>query len=168
MEDLELFADRRGVIRSAALPDARLRGALRSAARRGELVRLARGAYVRAETAGRLGRDALYRAVIHAAAVGRLPVDGLLCGPSALALWRLPALEAWPTTVHVVSLGSERGRHAGILVRHGSSRVDPGAVVDGLPVTSLARTVIDTAARGPLAAGLMAADAALRGITDCP
>ena len=113
----------------------------------------------------RLDRDAHYRATIHAAAVGRLPDDALLCGPSALALWRLPTLAVWPPTVHTVSPGSARGRHAGILTRHGTSRVDHGVEIDGLPVTSLARTVIDTAAREPLAAGLMAADAALRGLT---
>lgn len=139
------------------------RSAIRHHLARGELVRLARGAYLDAAIWARLDSDERYRATIHAAAGGSLASDELLCGPSALALWRLPSLESRPSTVHSVRPNLTSGRRVGTLVRHISMRADAGVEIDGLPVTSLARTVVDASAEAALGAGLMAADAALRG-----
>lgn len=163
MFDVTLFADDRGLIRLARVPDACDRRALSREAARGRLRRLAPGAYLEEEVWSRLDTDARYRALVHAAATGRIADDELLCGPSALALWRLPVLSTWPPTVHTVRPSRGRGRRSGILMRHVTSRAEPGDRIDGLPVTSLARTIVDTAATAPLAAGLMTADAALRG-----
>lgn len=163
MPELSLYADARGIIRARAIVDPGHRSALRHHVRRGNLVRLARGAYLGAASWRCLDADERYRALIHAAATGLLAEDELLCGPSSLALWRLPTLGPWPSSVHAVRPHRSSGRRAGILVRHVTRRDDAGAEIDGLRVTGLARTVADASASGMLGAGLMAADAALRG-----
>lgn len=162
MRHLDALANARGLIHTRGLTPADRR-AVERATDRGTLVRLARGSFLAGSTWAALDHDARYRARLHAVATALADGD-LLSDVSALALWRLPAISAWPTTVHCVGPRHDWGRRAGVLVRHTTTRPDPGAVIDGLPVTSLARTVIDTAAREPLAAGLMAADAALRGL----
>ena len=164
MIDLSCYADARGIIRVNRVADAGHRSAVRLLVQRGQLIRLARGAYLDARVWGRLTADERYRARIHAAAGGRVAADELLCGPSALALWRLPALRDWPDEVHSVRRTASGGRRTGLLVRHATARMDGGSTIDGLPVTSLARTVADVSAAGELGAGLMAADAALRGM----
>lgn len=159
MDDL---ADDRGLIRLRGISAPAHRSAVVDAARRGALTRLARGVYVDTSVWDRLDADARYRAVVHAAA-GGLAGDELLCGPSALALWRLPTPHRWPDAVHSVRPSRGGGRHSGGPVRHVTSRPEPGEVIGGLPLTSLARTVADTSGTSSLASGLMAADAALRG-----
>ncbi|KRF32624.1 hypothetical protein [Yonghaparkia sp. Soil809] len=156
------FADDRGLIRLRGIATPSDRSATIDAARRSTLIRLARGVYIHYEAWDQLDPDARYRALVHAAS-GGLASDELLCGPSALALWRLPTIDGWPSTVHSVRPSRGGGRHSGGLIRHVTSRPDPGEHIDGLPVTSLARTVSDVSATRSLAAGLMAADAAVRG-----
>lgn len=164
MSDLTPYADKRGIIRSVRIADAGDRSALRRHALEGSLVRLARGAYLDQRMWAQLSKDERYRAIVHAVAGAGLHDDDVLCGPSALALWRLPSLDAWPAGAHLVRPRRSGGHGRAQIVRHTTSRPYLRAEIDGLPVTSLARTVVDTAARGPLAAGLMAADAALRGL----
>lgn len=168
--DLSTFSDRDGLVRVGALDDPGFRRNLDRAVDRGEYIRLARGACISAAVWLGLDRHAKYRARIHAAAVGRLHPHDLVAGPSAAALWRLPWLDAWPETVHLLRTDVTGGRHSssrrpGGLVRHTAGQRDDGARIDRLPVTSLARTVADAAATTSMAASVMVADAALRGIT---
>ncbi|RZT57460.1 hypothetical protein EV140_2578 [Microcella alkaliphila] len=163
MEILRQYADPSGLVRAMAVTDEGHRRLISREVARGRLVRVARGAYLPSHVWASLDEDARYRAIVHAAATGRLASDELICHRSAAALWRLPSFEPWPATVHTVRPARGQGRRNGIVVRHVSAQPDPGAEVDGLPVTSLARTVTDVASTESLANGLIAVDAALRG-----
>lgn len=168
--DFAALSDNDGLIRIGGLDDPGYRRSLHRAVERGEYIRLARGACISATVWAGLDRNAQYRARIQAAAVGRLHPNDLIAGPSAAALWRLPWLDAWPETVHLLRTDLTGGRHSssrrpGALVRHTARQRDDGTRIDRLPVTSLARTVADTAATTSMAASVMVADAALRGLT---
>lgn len=79
---------------------------------------------------------------------------------SAAALWGMPRIEDWPTTVDVL-VPDIRIRSSKVVCKH----VGPPAtttVRDGLTVTSAARTVVDVARTSSLATGVAAADFALR------
>lgn len=166
MADLSPYADERGLIRLGRIRDAGHRSVVRTMCLEGSLIRLSRGHYLDSALWRSLDADERYRARIHAA-TGACPLasEEQLCGPSALAMWRLPALDGWPDGVHTVEPKRGRGRRSGILIRYVTSRVTAAASIDGLAVTTLARAVADAAATGSLAAGLLAADAALRGTT---
>lgn len=131
------------------------------AAQRGELVRLSPGTYVRAAEWGALGVDERYRMVV-AAALARLHRDDVLSHWSAAALWRLPVIGAWPSTVHVTAPVETARRSTTVLVRHRRDRVDAPAEVDGMPVTSLAETVLDMARIASFPVAVAMGDAALR------
>lgn len=134
---------------------------LRHAVARGTLERIRRGAYREPPpdgTAGRarreLARDRL-RAVHH-----QLGGDHVFSHASAALLWGVPLWEA-PRRTHVLQRSGASGRSAADVVRHRGlpdRRVD----VDGLPVTTLARTVVDCATTLHPLSGLVVADGALR------
>ncbi|MGO3327113.1 hypothetical protein [Gordonia sp. (in: high G+C Gram-positive bacteria)] len=121
-----------------------------SALRAGELRAVARGRYILAsDLAGRDdAADVFYRAQCVAAATG--PGRPVLSHDSAAAIHRIPLLYPDHEHVHVVTGrdagGSRRSRriiHAGLL------RAGDVVEVDGVQVTSVARTAVDVA----LAAG---------------
>lgn len=133
---------------------------LRRAFRAGSLVRVRHGAYVPAETWASADAAEQHRLRVHAAA-RRLsaPVFG---HESAAAVWRLPLLGDWPPNVHVVvpvSCGTPTTRG---VRRHRVADLPESRQVDGLDVTTVARTVVDLARTGSFARGLVLADDALR------
>ncbi|MGY6498192.1 MAG: hypothetical protein ACXIUP_08195 [Microcella sp.] len=158
------YADDRGMIRVATLNDAAIRARAAAGARRGELIRLARGCYLPTPIWNTLDQDARYRARIRAAVAGRLAPDELLCGMSAAALWRLSLPGEWPADVHTVRPRNGGGRRSGIVTRHSTSVADAGAWVEGLPVTTVERTVADLAGAHSRYVGVAVADAALAGL----
>lgn len=164
MITLSDYADDRGLIRVATINDPGVRAQTAAGARRGELVRLARGCYLPTTLWDSLEPDARYRARIRAAVTGRLAPDELVCGISAAAMWRLPVPGRWPASVHTVRPRHGGGRRSGIVTRHSSSVPDPGDWVEGLPVTTLARTVADLAGGHSRYVGVSVADAALAGL----
>nr|WP_147375370.1 hypothetical protein [Jiangella rhizosphaerae] len=96
------------------------------------------------------------------AAMLQLAVPAVLSHVSAAVWWGLPTWNADLTTVHV----SRRDRHAPRLeagVHHHAGRLtdDEVAVVDGVPVTQAARTVVDVARILPFEPAVVIADAAL-------
>ena len=79
---------------------------------------------------------------------------------SAAAVWGLPRIEPWPTTVHVLAAHpSARGSR---LVRPHVGAPARQVVRRGLRVTSAERTVVDLARTGSLVTAVAAADHALR------
>lgn len=128
---------------------------------RGELVRLCRGAYMRAAVWSTLHPDARHRALVKAVAALSSP-DVVFSHSSAAALWRLPRIGSWPSQVHAVDAVATGGRSSHRLIRHAVGVPRVVDQIDGLVVTSLARSVVDLARTEPFAAAVAAADAALR------
>jgi hypothetical protein len=84
---------------------------------------------------------------------------------SAALVWRLPMVGAAPSLIHVMSGSAAGGRSTTQLARHGADAGDV-TIIDGLQVTSLARTVVDVARTSSFLTAVCATDAALRGEQD--
>ncbi len=127
---------------------------------RGGYVRLIRGAYLSLESWSAMDRHDRYRAVIEAAAA-RSAERLVFSHESAAALWRLPSLEAWPRVVHIAWPHTNSTRSSTVFARH--SVGIPGATVSiaGYEVTTLARTIVDLAAKRSLEVATIFTDAAL-------
>lgn len=140
---------------------------LRRARRTGELVVIRRGAYVPA-TDERLADATARHALAVRAAVAQLPAGAVVSHVSAAVLLGLRVWGVPLTRVHVTrsrESGGRQGRqvhvHAALL------RADEIVEVDGVPVTTPARTVVDTARRAPFTGSVVIADAALEaGLVD--
>lgn len=127
----------------------------------GELMPLCRGAYVPSMVWSSLGADARHRALVKAvAALERENV--VFSHTSAAALWRLPRIGPWPARIHAVGAVAKGGRSSGRLVRHVVGVPTDCEQIDGVTVTTLARTVVDLARTEPFPTAVAAADAALR------
>jgi hypothetical protein len=141
------------------------REAIRRAVRSTDLVRVRRGAYC----AGRVWEqlDDRQRHLVRAAAVVADVDAPLLTGLSAAAIWGIPTIDDLPAEVHLLAPYGGGGKsEPGVRRTSIGARGAPREVVDGLPVTSLAWTVVDLASRLGFVQGVMAADFALRaGVT---
>lgn len=129
--------------------------------RRGAEIRVAHGAYVAAGTWQALDPRSRYLVRTRAVAETRLhrPV---LSHQSAAALHGLPSLGEWPRGVHITAGRAAGGRSSGDIIRHSAKLTDDDVVeVDGLLVTSVARTVLDLAIAEPLLGSVTALDRAL-------
>ncbi len=119
--------------------------ALRRDAERGILVKLRRGAYVSAsawEASNSRERHLLRARAVLAVAVR--PVA--LAGVSAAAAWGMPIDEDWPAEVTVLDEWQGGGRsEPGVRRTAAGFRTATTEIVDGIPVTSVARTAIDVA-----------------------
>lgn len=129
--------------------------------RSGELLAIHRGVYVRAADWAEMDRDARYRARVKGAAAfaGN---DVTFSHQSAAALWRLPMIGPWPRQSHVVVDVADGGRSNTMFVRHTVGIPQEVERIDGLAVTSLARTVVDLARALSFGPAVTVADAALR------
>ncbi|MBX3194021.1 MAG: hypothetical protein KF727_02830 [Microbacteriaceae bacterium] len=136
------------------------RVALASMAARGELVRVCRGAYLPAERWNAMGSDERYRTLARAVATTSAQ-ELVFSHASAAALWQLPWLGRWPTTVHVLGPVASGGRSTSVVQRHAVGVPPRLERVEGLTVTSLGRTVVDVARLGNLERAVAVADAAL-------
>lgn len=130
------------------------------AAKAGAFRRLAHGVYLPAAEWDGLDDDQRFRARIHAAASASRP--GLVFSHhSAAALWRLPMVGRWPARPEVLVRDHRGGRsRRAFAARVGADPADTD-MIDGLSVTSLARTVIDVGRSAPLATSVAMADHAL-------
>ncbi|WP_081680919.1 type IV toxin-antitoxin system AbiEi family antitoxin domain-containing protein [Cellulomonas sp. URHD0024] len=126
----------------------------------GVLVRVRRGTYVEAEVWAGAGPGGRHRLRVLAAA-GDLP-GAVFSHQSAAAVWGLPIIGVWPAVVHVSGAWNGGGRSSGQLRWHGSELPPSPEAHDGVVVTSAARTVVDLARTCSFAAGVTAADHALR------
>lgn len=117
------------------------------------------GVWVAADTWAYLPPEQRHAALVHATDLCR--DDGAIyCCTAAAAVWGLPRVGPWPTSVHGHITGT-RIRGSDVLTYHVA---EPAAtiLVNGVSVTSPARTIIDLARRDTLATAVAAADAALR------
>lgn len=137
------------------------RSELYSRVRRGELVAVARGAYVTADAWTSLDADSRYRARVKSTAAVALR-QLVFSHHSAAALWRLPIVGRWPNQVHLVEEPSGGGRSSALVARHTVGIPTELEVIDGLNVTTLARTVVDCCKVLPFGPAVAMADAALR------
>lgn len=125
----------------------------------GELVRVVRGAYLPQAIHQAHGPRRRHRDLVGA----RVLTDqrpALFSHSSAAALWRLPRIGPWPQRVDVLADLALGGRSTPGIRRHSEGMVD-GDVIDGIPVTTLARTVVDLARIETWENAIVAADAAL-------
>ena len=132
---------------------------LRVLRRRGTLTTVRPGAYA---TALRRDDPAAWHALAVRATVAKVAPDAVVSHASAavlhgLTLWNCPL-----GRVHVTRARSSGGRCTRLLHVHAAA-LDPDDVVevDGTPVTSVARTVVDLARSLPFEPALVTADAAL-------
>lgn len=127
----------------------------------GSLTRVRRGAFMRSDDWRGLDADAQYRALIHAAATAQRG-ERVFSHQSAAALWGLPSIGPWGAEVHLLVPRATGGRSDPGVRRHALG-VPPGdvTVVEGLPTTTLARTLVDIAATMPVMWAVAAIDAAL-------
>lgn len=127
----------------------------------GDLERLRRGAYARAPENGRTPEEA-HRLLI-AATVPQLGEGAVLSHASAGVLH---GLWLWPDQLDAVHTTRPRTGGGGrrTVVRRHTSALDAAEVttLQGWPVTTLGRTVVDLARTLPYEQGVAAADAALR------
>jgi hypothetical protein len=131
--------------------------------RAGNFQQLCRSVYVPTHVWARLSRDEQYRARVHAVArvIRRSAVFSHF---SAMALWRLPMVGRWPDLPELLcesSSGRSRPAYRARLGRPPSDAV----VVDGVRITSVARTVVDVARTALLGTAVAVADAALAGFS---
>ncbi len=143
---------------------------LRKARRSGEIVRVSRGVYVpRSPTPADGSAASRDRDIALAKVVGihdRLRAQHWFARETAALVWGLP-LWTVPTTTHVLQPRRAGARHDPDVSHHlGVPAPDEGAVVLGLPVTSLELTVVDCASSLPPLDALVVADAGLRAGAD--
>ncbi len=131
------------------------------AAQAGTEFRVARGAYMAASHWQRLDERERYVARIRATAETRRSAM-VLSHWSAAAVHRLPIMGEWPAAVHVTVPPATGGRSRGNIVKHAVRLSDDDIVtVDGLLVTSPARTALDLATVGTFVDGVLAIDRVL-------
>lgn len=127
--------------------------------RRGELQRIRRGAYAVPAEAD-LDRESLHRRLVQATVPALL--DGsVVSHHSAAVLHGLPVWLPEDVRVHVTRLG-EGKRRTLLHVNPAPLTDDEIVVVDGIAVTSIARTVLDLARTRSMEQAVAAADHALR------
>ena len=123
--------------------------------------RVRRGVYAPPGSAA-AAADEQYLRAVHASS-RTLTGDALYSHESAAVILGLPVLGAWPTQVHLIAERRSGGRSQLDVVRHCLGLEDvPTRLVDGLLVTSPARTAFDLALTRSFAAAVVVMDAVLR------
>lgn len=125
------------------------------------LRRVRRGSYIDCSRWAELGDEDRFRAfVVCSYESMRSTPRPTACLYAAAVLWELPILGRWPNRVDIVT-GAGASGGSRLIRRHRVAEVPEPVDVRGIPVTPVARTVVDLARAGDLAAGLVTADAAL-------
>lgn len=137
--------------------DDRLRNLVSSRAR----VRVRRNAYRDAAELTALRVEEQHRVAVHAA-VAALDIDGIVSHQSAAVLHGLPVWGCPLDVVHLTKPRRSAGRRTSLVHIHTAPiSDDERCIVDGVAVTTLARTVFDVACAVRFEAGVALADAAL-------
>jgi hypothetical protein len=118
---------------------------LRELANRGELVRVRRGWYVSGSTWNDTPPDEHYRFLVRATAA-QASAELVLSHHSAAVMHGLPLIGPWPDTVHALLPGAAGGSSHRLVTTHRTITDSRQVVIDGVTVTSLARTVVDMVA----------------------
>jgi putative AbiEi antitoxin of type IV toxin-antitoxin system/uncharacterized protein DUF559 len=149
---------------SAGLTDAKIRVLLHQ----GALRRVCRGAYADATRVAGLTRDdpGRVRLLGLAAAVAVAGPNAVASHEDAALVHGLTLLDRPPSGTYSVTLPAStalgRARRPGIRLRTSALPVRHVTVCQGIPVTTVARTVIDVARTTAFKAGVVTADSALR------
>jgi hypothetical protein len=157
-----------GVMTAAELAAAGMsRGRLRRLVRRGALLRLAHGEYAPADLVAATSRDrAGEHAVRASAALAGIRSRAVVSHHSAALIHGIELLgrPPWETVTLTGPPGSTSRRTCRTGIRIHIAALPAGHVVTcrGMPVTSVARTVVDLARASSFRAGVVAADCALR------
>jgi len=134
---------------------------LRRSKAAGSVVRVGTGVFVPTGEWKAMKPDERYRTRVRAISLRRSPT-AQFSHDSAAALWRLPSLGPWPNVAHELTSPSLGGTSRVALRRHGLG-LDPNPVViDGVTVTSLARTLVDMSCSTSFARAVVMLDDALR------
>jgi hypothetical protein len=122
--------------------------------------RVAHGVYVPQRTVARL--DDRHRYLLRVRAVAETRRNRpVLSHWSAAAIHGLPMIGPWPASVHITQRVGNGSRSYGNVVRHSVILEDQDVVeIDGLLLTSVARTVIDLAASESTMGAVVVVDAA--------
>ena len=143
--------------------DARTDSARAEFARRcagGELVRVEPGAYLPSELWTTYGeRERFIARCMIRAAKADSPV--VFTHASAAATWGLPWFGRWPERIDILRTEPALGHHATGVRRHVPRGDGTSVTIDGLTVTTLARTVVDIAAQPGFLRAVVVGDAAL-------
>lgn len=133
-------------------------------ARKGEFTRIFRGVHVATSQWEELGDDERYRALVKGSAAFS-ESDQVYSHESAVALWQLPWIGPWPTKAHVTVAVAAGGRSKQMFVRHTTGVPSRTVEIDGVLVTTLARTSVDIARAQSFGRAVAVVDAALRRAT---
>lgn len=146
--------------RAAGLTESGVRYRLRQ----GRLVQVRHGVYCTREVWDRMSGDVRLRHELEIRAVLMSLGDAWVSHYSGAALQQLPLPSGWDETITLTRPARGAGRPAYPGVRFRTAAVPPAhrTTVYGLPVLTAARNVLDIARTDGFAAGLVAADAALR------
>ena len=155
---------RRGPLPSLVLAQGEDQARLRRLRRDPAWTKVGRGAYLPPPPAGRTPAERDRRAALARvrAVHERRTAPGWFSHQTAALLWGCDLLDV-PTTTHLVqrSRPSDHG-DASVARHHGTVPAGEQVVLDGLPVTSLERTVVDCACLLDPPAALVVADSGLR------
>ncbi|WP_068272802.1 hypothetical protein [Aldersonia kunmingensis] len=151
------FMTRRSAL-DLGLTDTRIHAATHS----GALVRIRHGALADPAKWAALDRDEQQRLRVRAAAA-RSIAECAVSHDSAATLLRLPLLDPTWRTIHFTALDDRDGHRSRVRTRHrGPLDARDLAEVEGVVVTSLARTALDVAREGSFAQAVCAIESALR------
>lgn len=158
----------RPVMRATLLGEGYTDGELHRARRQGRLVTLRPGAYLPSDD-DRLGeRESRYAMTVIAAATSLAGADGVLSHAAAAVLHGLPLWGVRLDRAHFTRGADSGGRRSAHLHVH-MAALAPAEIteVDGVRVTTAARTVIDLARTQPFTQAVSVADAALHAELVC-
>jgi hypothetical protein len=143
------------------MPSPAERSALFASARRGDVVGLFPGVYIDTELWNRMTPSERYRARVKSASL-LAPGGTVFSHLSAASLWRLPLVGVWPDVAHVISAPSSGGRSTRVFQRHTIGIPQEVELIEGVTVTTLARTTVDVVSRLDFVSAVAVVDAALR------
>ena len=124
----------------------------------GEATRLRRGVFTTTQRHLALNSGQRYLDRIRAVVETRKN-DPILSHQSAAALWGIPLANPWPNAVHLLALPTSHARSKnGVLVHRTEFGWDDIVELDGVLVTSPARTLLDLARALPFADAVVALD----------
>lgn len=137
-----------------------IRGVNRPRRKPSELVPIRYGAYLPVDEWEEADARDQHLAFLRATARG-LARPPVLSHGSASAVWQLPTLGRWQQKLEQI-VPESAGRSSRYVRKHRRRELPEAVEVDGFLVTPLPRTIVDLAAERGFAAGVMAADHALR------
>lgn len=127
----------------------------------GLLTRVVIGVYMLRAEWQAMDADERYRARVRAIALTS-PPGTQFSHDSAAAMMFLPSLQPWPSKAHQLTPRGPGGTSNTLITRHGMGLDPRGLDIDGVTVTSLARTLVDMSCTTPFVRAVAMVDDGLR------